>query len=260
MGNFNIYLEKVSEFITTYGMRFLGAIIALVLGLWLIKLLTNALRKGFEKRKLDKSLKTFFMSFISVTLKTLLIISVLGMIGVQMTSFIAIIGAVGLAIGMALSGTLQNLAGGVMILIFRPYKIGDTISAQGYTGTVKEIQIFNTILRTSDSKIIIIPNGGLANNSMTNFSTEPERRVEWTFGIGYGNDVDKARSVLLNLIGEDKRISKYPEPFIAVSELTVRSVNLAVRVWVNAPDYWNVFFDINEKVYKIFIKEGLNIS
>ena len=174
----------------------------------------------------------------------MLVIAVLGMLGIEMTSFIAILGAAGLAVGMALSGTLQNFAGGVMLLIFKPFKVGDLIDAQGYTGVVSEIQIFNTILKTPDNRTIIIPNAGLSNSAMVNFSTEEQRRVDWTFGIGYGDDTE---------------IAKDPELFIAVSELADSSVNFAVRAWVNAADYWGVFFEMNEKVYKTFEKKGLNI-
>ena len=259
MEQFNVYLAKANDLITTYGIKVVGAIVALVLGLWIIKLIIKSIRKALDKGKMDESLKPFITSLISWTLKILLFISVLGMLGIQMTSFIAIIGAAGLAIGMALSGTLQNFAGGVMILLFKPFKVGDFINAQGYSGTVKSIQIFNTILNTPDKQTIIIPNGGLATGSLTNFSTEPQRRVDWTFGIGYGDDVDKAKEVLMKLINGDSRILKDPEPFIAVAELGDSSVNLTTRVWVNSADYWGVFFDMNEKVYKTFAKEGLNI-
>ena len=189
----------------------------------------------------------------------MLFISVLGMVGIQMTSFIAILGAAGLAVGMALSGTLQNFAGGVMILLFKPFKVGDFIDAQGHMGSVKEIQIFNTILTTPDNKTIIIPNGGLSTSSMTNFSTEPLRRVDWTFGIGYGDSIDQARKVLKELADADSRILKDPEVFIGVSALADSSVNFAVRAWVKAEDYWGVFFDMNENVYNTFNKEGINI-
>jgi small conductance mechanosensitive channel len=197
---------------------------------------------------------------IGIGLKAMLWIAVIGMMGVQMTSFIAILGAAGLAIGMAFSGTLSNFAGGVMILIFKPFKIGHYITAQGHSGTVNEIQIFNTILKTPDNKTIIIPNGGLATGSMINFSTEAKRRVDFTFGIAYGDDVDKAKEVLMTLIKADERIINDPaEPFIAVSELADSSVNLVVRVWAEAANYWGIYFDLHEKVYKTFEKEGLNI-
>jgi len=212
-----------------------------------------------ERRQTDESLKPFLKNLVGILLKVLLIITVLSMLGVEMTSFIAILGAAGLAVGLALSGTLQNFAGGAMILLFKPFKVGDVIEAQGFIGKVSEIQIFNTILKTPDNKTIIIPNGGLATSSMTNYSTEPTRRVDWTFGIGYGDDVDKAKEVIKGLCDQDPRILKDPELFIAVSALADSSVNFAVRAWVNADDYWNVFFEMNEKVYKSFDREGLNI-
>jgi small conductance mechanosensitive channel len=194
-----------------------------------------------------------------VLLKVLLVISVLGTIGIQMTSFVAIVGAAGLAIGLALSGTLQNFAGSVIILIFKPYKIGDLIEAQSFRGTVSEIHIFNTILKTPDNKTVIIPNGKLSNSPMINFSTEPQRRVDWVFGIAYGDDVDKAKEVITRLAGEDSRILNAPPLFIAVCELGNSAVNITVRAWVSSPDYWNVFFQLNEQVYRTFEKEGLNI-
>jgi len=212
-----------------------------------------------EKRDVEPSLKTFIISLISAMLKILLVISVLGMLGVEMTSFIAILGAAGLAVGLALSGTLQNFAGGVLILLFKPFKVGDFIDAQGFMGSVREIQIFNTVLKTPDNKTIIIPNGGLATGSMTNFSTEQQRRVDWKFGIAYGDNADTAREVFEGLIAEDERILKEPAPFIALSELGDSSVNFVVRAWVNSSDYWAVFFDMNEKVYKSFPEKGLNI-
>ena len=186
-------------------------------------------------------------------------ITALGMLGVEMTSFIAILGAAGLAVGLALSGALQNFAGGVMILLFKPFKVGHFIDAQGHSGTVKEIQIFSTILKTPDNKTILIPNGKLANDSMTNYSVEEKRRVDWTIGIGYGNDIDKAYEVIKRLLAEDDRILDDPEPFLALKELADSSVNIAVRVWVNAGDYWPVHFRLNEQVYKTFEDEGLDI-
>jgi small conductance mechanosensitive channel len=212
-----------------------------------------------DKSKLDVSLTTFLKSMIDILLKVLLIISVMGMMGIQMTSFIAILGAAGLAVGMALSGTLQNFAGGVMILIFKPFKVGDFINAQGYSGVVKEIRIFVTVLTTPDNKTIFIPNGPLSNGSLTNFSTQPNRRVDWTFGIAYGDDYDKAKAMLLDMMKEDKRILTDPEPFVALGELADSSVNLTVRAWVKAADYWGVYFDMNEKFYKNADQFGLSI-
>ncbi len=207
-----------------------------------------------ETRKLDSSLQPFIRSLTSILLKVLLVVSVMGMVGIQMTSFIAILGAAGLAVGLALSGTLQNFAGGVMILVFKPFKVGDFINAQGHTGSVKEILIFNTILKTPDNRTIVIPNGGLSTGSLTNFSTEPTRRIEWVFGIGYGDKYEKAKDVLNAFIEEDDRILKEPEPLIALKELADSSVNLVVRVWANSADYWAIYFDMNEKVYQSFEK------
>ncbi|MDG1476168.1 MAG: mechanosensitive ion channel [Vicingaceae bacterium] len=254
------YMEMAIDLALEYGPKLVGAIIVWIIGGIVIKAITKGFERILNKRDIDASLKPFLKGIVGALLKVMLVISVLGMLGIEMTSFVAILGAAGLAVGMALSGTLQNFAGGVMILIFKPFKNGDFLEAQGHIGTVSEIQIFNTILKTLDNKTIIIPNGGLANGSMTNYSTEEKRRVDWTFGIGYGDKTDDAKTVLLDLMKEDSRILTDPaEPFVAVSELGDSSVNFAVRAWVNADDYWGVFFDMNEKVYNTFDKKGLNI-
>ncbi len=242
-----------------YGPRLLFAILTLVIGLWIVKIIVSAVKKGLDRSNTDETLKGFLASIISVLLKIMVYITALGMLGVEMTSFIAILAAAGLAIGMALSGTLQNFAGGVMLLFYKPFKKGDYIEAQGHSGTVNEIQIFMTVLKTPDNKTILIPNGPLSTNSLTNYSTEPRRRVDWTIGIGYGDDVDKAYEVIKRLLDGDDRILDEPEPFIAVKELADSSVNFTVRAWVNASDYWGVYFRMNEEVYKTFDKEGLNI-
>ncbi|MFC2123657.1 mechanosensitive ion channel family protein [Bacteroidota bacterium] len=251
--------SQITEIVIEYGPKLLGAIAVWIVGGWIIKALTNGVSKIMNKSNFDPSLIPFLRGIVVILLKAMLVISVLGMLGVEMTSFIAILGAAGLAVGLALSGTLQNFAGGVIILIFKPFKVGDFIDAQGHMGIVSEIQIFNTILKTPDNKTIIIPNGGLSTSSMTNYSTEENRRVDWTFGIGYGDNVDKAKEVLKKLCDADTRILKDPELFIAVSELGDSSVNFVVRAWVNSADYWGVFFDMNENVYNTFNKEGLNI-
>jgi small conductance mechanosensitive channel len=252
-------LKKVLETLALYGPKLLGGIAVLIVGGFVIKAINKSVVKILDKRKIDPSLAPFLKGIVSILLKVLLFISVMAMVGIEMISFTALIGAAGLAVGMALSGTLQNFAGGAMILVFKPFRVGDFIDAQGYMGTVSEIQIFNTHLKTVDNKTIIIPNGGLSTGSMTNFSTEAQRRVDWKFGIAYGDDVDKARAVMKQLCDADKRILKDPEVFIVVSELGDSSVNFAVRAWVNAVDYWDVFFAMNETVYKTFGKEGLNI-
>ena len=253
------YLNQVTKITVEYGPKVIGAIVVWIIGGWIVKALTRGFGKMLDKRKTDESLKPFLKGIIGALLKIMLIISVLGMLGIEMTSFIAILGAAGLAIGLALSGTLQNFAGGVMLLTFKPFKVGDVIDAQGYLGTVSEIQIFNTILKTPDNKTIIIPNGGLSTSAMTNYSTEQKRRVDWTIGIGYGDDTNKAQEVIEKLCDDDSRILKDPEVFIAVSELADSSVNFTVRAWVKAENYWGVFFDMNNNVYKVFEKEGLNI-
>lgn len=253
------FLESIVERAGGYIPQFLLAVLTLIIGFWVIKLIVKAIGRLMEKRDVNETLQPFLRGIISFALKAGLIIAVMGMVGIEMTSFIALLGAIGLAIGMALSGTLQNFAGGVMILLFKPFKAGDFIEAQGYMGTVREIQIFNTYLKTPDNKTIIIPNAPLSTGTMVNFSTEPQRRVDFSFGIGYNDDIDKAKEVLKKLIGEESRILKEPEPFIAVSELADSSVNFAVRTWVNAADYWGVFFDMTERVKKAFDKEGISI-
>lgn len=251
--------DKLLGLLTDFAISLAVALIVLVIGLFVIKQIVNMLGKLMTRQGYDASLQGFLLSVASVALKIMLYIAVIQMLGVQTTSFIALLGAAGLAVGMALSGTLQNFAGGVMILIFKPFKAGDYIDAQGHSGTVNEIQIFNTILKTPDNKTIIIPNGGLANGSMINFSTEAKRRVDWTIGIGYGDDADKAQAVIRKMMEDDDRILKDPAPFVEVSELADSSVNFAARAWVNAGDYWGVYFDMNKNVYKTFAKEGLNI-
>lgn len=257
--NPEVIVNQATEIVLMYGPKLVAAIAVLIIGSWIIKLVVRVIEKGMHKGGVDPSLRPFLVGIVGMLFKVMLIISVLGMLGIEMTSFIAVLGAAGLAVGMALSGTLQNFAGGVMILLFKPFKVGDVIDAQGYVGSVSEIQIFNTVLKTPDNKTIIIPNGGLSTSSMTNYSTEERRRVDWTIGVGYGDDLDKTRQVIRKLCDDDSRILKDPEVFIAVSELADSSVNFVVRAWVNAADYWGVFFDMNENVYKTFDKEGLNI-
>lgn len=259
MEDFTIIIENLYQMGIDYGLNLLLAIITLVVGFWIIKRIMKGIHKSMEKSDVDATLSKFILSLLSIALKIMLIISVLSMVGVKMTSFIAILAAAGLAVGMALSGTLQNFAGGVMIILFKPFKVGDFIDAQGFMGIVKEIQIFNTIMVSLDNKTIIIPNGGLSTGAMTNYSTEPQRRVDFTFGIGYGDDIDKAKKLINSLIAADSRILKDPEPFVAVSELADSSVNFVVRVWANSADYWGIFFDMTENVKKLFDKEGISI-
>jgi len=253
------YKAYLIDFIADYGPKLIGAILVLIIGLWVVKLLTKGFDKLMVKSKMDDSLRPFLMGLVGSLLKVLLGISIMGMLGIEMTSFIAILASAGLAVGMALSGTLQNFAGGVMILIFKPFKVGDFIDAQGHTGTVKEIQIFVTILTTPDNVTIIIPNGGLSNGSMTNYSSRSTRRVDWTVGVAYGESVEKVRKTIRKLIDEDPRILDEPESFIKIGALADSSVNFTVRGWVKAADYWDVFFDMNEKIYTTFEQEGISI-
>lgn len=257
--NIDQIVEKLINISVEYGPKLLGAIAVWIVGMWIIKAITRTFNKVLEKRNTDSSLKPYLKGIVNTLLKVLLVISVLSMLGIEMTSFVAILGAAGLAVGLALSGTLQNFAGGVMLLVFKPFKVGDLIDTQSYVGTVKEIQIFNTILKTPDNKTIIIPNGGLSTSSITNFSTEETRRVDWNYGIGYGDDATKAKDVLKSLCDKDDRILTDPEVFIAVSELADSSVNFVLRAWVKSENYWGVFFDMNENVYNTFNKENLNI-
>ncbi len=253
------YKDYAIEFAVEYGPKLIGAIIVLIIGFWVVKLLTKGFDKLMVKSKMDDSLRPFLKSLVGSLLKVLLAISIMSMLGIEMTSFIAILASAGLAVGMALSGTLQNFAGGVMILIFKPFKVGDFIDAQGHTGTVKEIQIFVTILTTPDNVTIIIPNGGLSNGSMTNYSSRSTRRVDWTVGVAYGESIEKVRKTIRKLIDDDPRILDDPSSFIKVGELADSSVNFTVRGWVKSDDYWDVFFDMNEKIYTTFEQEGISI-
>lgn len=249
----------VKEYVVPFGIKLVVAIVVLLLGRWVIKLIKKGLTRIMERRKADPSLSSFLMSLVSVLLTFLLIIAIVGILGVNTSSLVALLASAGLAIGMALSGTLQNFAGGVMIMLFKPFKVGDFISAQGYEGVVNEIQIFNTHVLTPDNKEVILPNGSLSTGAMTNFSKQGTRRVDWSFSIAYGDDYDKAKSLLLRLCEEDGRIQKTPKPFVELGKLNDSSVDITVRVWVDAADYWAVFFSMNEKVYKAFAAEGLSI-
>ncbi len=259
MPNLNQILEKITNLSVEYAPKLVLAIITLVVGLWGIKIILKALNKALKVKKVDVSLHDFLKSTVSILLKVLLFVSVASIIGIKTTSFIAIIGAAGLAVGLAFQGALSNFAGGVLILIFRPFKVGDFIEASGHMGTVESIQVFSTILVTLDNKKIVIPNGNLSNNSIVNYSAKENRRVDFTFGIGYGDDLKKAKEVLYKIVTSHKLVLKSPEPFIGVLELADSSVNFAVRVWVNVSDYWTVFFDINEEVKLTFDKEGISI-
>lgn len=252
-------LENLGALAALYVPKFILAILVLIIGLALIKRLVNFLKSILTKRNLDPSLVPFLSGIIKVVLIVMLVISVAGMVGIQTTSFVAVLGAAGLAIGLALQGSLSNFAGGILILIIRPFKVGDVIEAQGVIALVTEIQIFHTVLKSYDNKTIIIPNGPLYNDKIINYSTEPTRLVEWVFGIGYSDDLDKAREIIKNIVYNDDRVIDKEEQYIKLSELGSSSVNLKVRARVNQPDFWSLFFDVNESVKKAFDREGITI-
>lgn len=257
MGNLEAYTSDAIKLIITYLPKLLLAIVVLLIGLWLIKIVVKALKKLMENAGTDISLQKFLSSLVSILLKALLLISVASMIGIATTSFVAILGAAGLAIGLALQGSLANFAGGALILVFKPFKVGDFINAQGHAGVVDEIQVFNTILKTFDNKTIIIPNGPLSNGSIINFTKESQRRVDLFFGINHANDIQKAKSVLSKIAESDSKILKKPAPEFLISDLTESAVNFEVRLWCKTDDYWDVFYATKEKVKLAFDKEGI---
>lgn len=253
--NWDTIIEKSIE----YGLNLALSIGVLIIGLIIAKRLTKMFAKILKKREFEPSLQGFLISLVSIFLKMLVVLTALTQLGIEMTSFVALLGAAGLAIGLAFSGTLSNLAGGVMILIFRPYKVGDLITAQGEQGIVQQIQIFSTILLTLDNKTVIIPNGALANGNITNFTHQEIRRVDFTVGIAYGDNYDTAKATLQSFIDEDDRILKDQNNFIGLASLGDSSVNLTMRAWCSTEDYWDVFFLMNERIYKEFGQNGLHI-
>ncbi|NMY38531.1 MULTISPECIES: mechanosensitive ion channel family protein [unclassified Pseudomonas] len=232
--------------IMEYGSRVLLALITLAVGWWLINRLTAKLGNLLALRKADLALQGFISSLANIILKVLLVVSVASMIGIQTTSFVAAIGAAGLAIGLALQGSLANFAGGVLILLFRPFKIGDWIEAQGVSGTVDSIQIFHTVLRTGDNKTVIVPNGNLSNGIITNYNRQPTRKVVFDVGVDYEADLQKVREVLLAL-ADDPRVLKDPAPVVVVTTLGDSAITMSLRVWVDTPNYWDVLFMFNEQ-------------
>jgi small conductance mechanosensitive channel len=249
------WLDKGMQLVTDYGPKVVGAIIFLLIGLWVVKRIVNGSKKLMHKRKLDDSLIPFLSTLLDILLKVMLIISVAGVLGVQTTSFVAVLGAAGLAVGLALQGTLANFAGGVLILVFKPYRVGDLIEAQGEKGTVKEIQIFVTILLTPENKTVIIPNGAISNGNITNYTKEGVIRVDTTFGISYDSDIKKAKDILMKILTDHPKTLKDPAPFVGVAELADSSVNLAVRPYCKPEHYWDVYFDVYE-AGKIALDQG----
>lgn len=254
-GRASEYLDQAISLVMTYAPKVLLAIITLLIGLWLIKRLVSVMDSRLGKK--DPTLNSFLCGLISALLKILLLISVASMVGIATTSFVALIGAAGLAVGLALQGSLANFAGGVLILIFKPFKVGDTIEAQGFLGAVQEISILYTIVNTFDNRRIVIPNGSLANATLVNVGIYDTRRCDMTFGIRYGDDIDKAKTILQRLCDEDERSMSDPAPRIGVGSLGESSVNLMFRVWVETDELWPYYWDMHEKVRKAFDEEGL---
>lgn len=242
-----------------YGLKIVGAIALLIIGRIVIGILTGVVRRLTKRANTDQTLARFIVSLTKIALLTFLFIAVLGTLGVETASFIAVVGAAGLAIGFALQGSLANFASGVMLIIFRPFKAGDYVEAGGTSGSVEAIQIFNTIMKTPDNKKVIVPNSKITSDTITNFSAMDTRRLDLVFGIGYNDDIKKAKATLERLLGEESRVLKDPAPTVAVLELADSSVNFAVRPWVKTSDYWGVYFDITEKVKLTFDAEGISI-
>lgn len=257
--DFDSLLNKVYELLTIWGVKVLAAIVILIIGRWVAGILKNVIEKLMRKSRVDETLISFTGNLSYVALLAFVVLAALGQLGIQTTSFIAVLGAAGLAIGLALQGSLSNFAAGFLMIIFRPFKVGDLIEGGGAFGVVEDIQIFTTTLKTADNKVIIIPNAKLTGDNIVNWSTKGTRRVDLVMGIGYDDDIDKARNIMVGIIEADPRILKDPAPTIAVSELADSSVNFVVRPWVDAADYWGVYFDLNEKIKKAFDDQGINI-
>ncbi len=252
-------LDKIIEWGALYGMKIVGALAILIIGRIVVGIITGTVKKIMRKSKMDETLVKFLSSLTKTGLLVILFIVVLNQLGVQTTSFVAIIGAVGLAIGFALQGSLANFAAGVMLILFRPFKAGDFVEAGGTIGSVEEIGIFSTIMKTPDNKKIIVPNSNITGGNIVNYSAKDTRRVDLVFGIGYDDDLKKAKQILEQILQADERILKDPAPVVAVSELGDSSVNFVVRPWVKSSDYWAVYWGLTEKVKLTFDAEGISI-
>ncbi len=252
-------ITKIWELLTIYGLRAIFAVVVFIVGRWVAKVMTNFVEKVMNKKKVDPTIISFVANMTYVALLVFVVLAALGQLGIQTTSFIAVVGAAGLAIGLALQGSLSNFAAGFLMIIFRPFKVGDYIEGAGVAGTVESIQIFTTQLKSPDNKTVIIPNAKLTADNITNYSVKGTRRVDMVFGIGYGDDIDKAKKIMTDILGKDERIFKDPATKIAVVELADSSVNFIVRPWVKGDDYWDVYYDTTEKVKKSFDAENISI-
>ena len=257
--DFSNLLAKVYELLTVYGMRVIAAIVIFIVGRWVAKGVAKLIRRVMSKSGTDETLVKFVGSMAYIALLAFVIIAALNQLGIQTTSFIAVLGAAGLAIGLALQGSLGNFAAGILMIIFKPFKVGDFIEGAGTAGVVEEIQIFTTQLKTPDNKTIIVPNAKMTGDNITNYTVKGTRRVDFVFGIGYDDDIDKARSIIKEIIDQDERVLKDQKPLIVVSDLADSSVNFTVRAWTTADDYWSFYFDTTEKVKKQFDAQGVSI-
>lgn len=255
---FGINYKEINQWIINAGSNLLTAILILVVGFWFAGILSKLVKKAMQKSNVDPGLISFIGSFISLGSKIMVVITAITQVGIQMTSFITVIGAAGLAIGMAFSGTLSNFAGGIMILVLKPFKVGDTINAQGQQGTVKEIQIFNTYLNSADNKVIILPNGPVANGSIVNISREEKRRLEFSFPLAYGSDINLAFKTIENLLISEDRVLKTPSYLIAINDMNETGLNITIKAWVNHNDYNIVLFKLNKEIYQEFNFAGIN--
>ncbi|MCR5533821.1 MAG: mechanosensitive ion channel [Bacteroidaceae bacterium] len=256
-GNFDTLLKELISLGVNAGKSILLAIVIYIAGRFIINLINRLVRQMLERKNVDATIQSFLKSFVSILLNVLLIITVVSALGINTTSFAALLASFGVAAGMALSGNLQNLAGGLIILLFKPFKVGDVIEAQGVLGSVKEIQIIHTILQTPDNKEIFLPNGSLSSGSITNYSKMDTRRVDFTVSVEYGTDVEKVMNALRDIANADSRVLKDPEAFIALSSLADSSVNFTFRVWVKGSDYWPVYFALNKQIYEEFNRQGI---
>lgn len=239
------------------GGRILGALVIFLIGRFLISFLNKLVRRILERRKVDAGIRSFVESLVNILLMVLLIVAIVDKLGIETTSFAALLASAGVAVGMALSGNLQNFAGGLIILLFRPYKVGDWIECQGESGSVREIQIFHTILTTADNKTVYIPNGSASSGVVVNYSNEETRRVDWVVGVEYGEDYARVEEAARRIVAADKRILDTPAPFIALDALDASSVNIRIRVWVKNADYWGVYYDVQRAIYDEFNKAGI---
>ncbi|GCD76724.1 MAG: mechanosensitive ion channel family protein [Thermaurantimonas sp.] len=255
----NLELNKYIQLAVEYGLILLKALVVLIIGLWLVKRLVKTVERIMIRSSVDETLRPFLLTIIDIVLKVALFIAVVGILGIQTTSFVAVLGAAGLAVGLALQGSLSNLAGGVIILLLKPFKVGEVIDALGFAGTVKEIQIFHTILHTFDNRRIVIPNGQLANSSLTNITRNPIRRLDLEVSVAYGSDIDFVKQTITEIIKSDERFHNEPDPLVRLLRMADSAIVFIIRVWVDTDKYWPAYFDLLENLYKEFYRRGISI-